>query len=522
MVSKQPTLLDQHGNPISREVLHEPQTARVAHLHQEFAGHPSRGLNPSKLAALLDEAEQGQLQSQSELFEDMEEKDAHILAEMTKRKLALVGLDWDIVPPRNASAAEQRAAAWLHDVIQDVSDFEDVLLTLADGIGKGYACAEIEWVRLGAEWLPKQIHYRPPGWFMTLPTARDTLLLRTASGQGEALRPFQWLTHLHKAKSGYVARGGLLRVLAWPYLFKNYSVRDFAEFLEIYGLPLRLGKYPAGATDKEKSTLLQAVVNIGHNAAGIIPEGMALEITEAAKGAHDPFMAMVEWAERSQSKAILGGTLTSQADGKSSTNALGQVHNEVRKDLLKADARQLAATLTRDLLYPLCALNIGGVTDLRRCPRFVFDTGEADDITAYAEALPKLVGVGMRIPQAYAHERLRIPQPQDGEPVLALAESAAQPSDNAVRLKVNLPTTVITTDAAEKLTAQLAELSAPLLDALLDPVRALVNEAESMDALRDGLIGLLGQLDAQQLAQQMQLAFAAAELAGRFEMNTGN
>jgi phage gp29-like protein len=43
--------------------------------------------------------------------------------------------------------------------------------------------------------------------------------------------------------------------------------------------------------------------------------------------------------------AILGGTLTSQADGKSSTNALGNVHNEVRHDIRESDARQLSATL---------------------------------------------------------------------------------------------------------------------------------------------------------------------------------
>ncbi|SLM64493.1 Mu-like prophage FluMu protein gp29 [Dickeya aquatica] len=50
-------------------------------------------------------------------------------------------------------------------------------------------------------------------------------------------------------------------------------------------------------------------------------------------------MSMIEWCERTP-KVILGGTLTSQADGKTSTNALGNVHNEVRHDILVADARR--------------------------------------------------------------------------------------------------------------------------------------------------------------------------------------
>src|SRR5699024_8553941 len=120
--------------------------------------------------------------------------------------------------------------------------------------------------------------------------------------------------------------------LAWPFLFKNYSVRDLAEFLEIYGLPMRLGTYPPGASDREKATLMRAVASIGHAAAGIIPEGMAIEFQEAATGASDPYVAMLDWCERTQSKIILGATLTSQADRGSNTNALGQVHNELRRD----------------------------------------------------------------------------------------------------------------------------------------------------------------------------------------------
>ena len=49
------------------------------------------------------------------------------------------------------------------------------------------------------------------------------------------------------------------------------------------------------------------------------------------------------------SKAILGGTLITQADGKTSTNALGEVHNEVRHDILTSDAAQIAATITRQI-----------------------------------------------------------------------------------------------------------------------------------------------------------------------------
>jgi phage gp29-like protein len=507
------TIVDQYGNPLRRDVLAELQTARLGHLAREFAEHPSRGLTPPKLARILEEAEAGNLAAQAELFMDMEEKDGHIFAEMSKRKRALLTLDWDVAPPRNASKAEQDDAAWLREVLQDLDNFEDVLLDALDAIGHGFAALEIAWQRPGREWLPGAIHHRPQSWFQLDHATRTQIRLRDHSLDGAALNPFGWIVHTHKAKSGHLARAGLHRVLAWPFLFKNYSVRDLAEFLEIYGLPLRLGKYPAGASDTEKSTLLRAVAGIGHNAAGIIPEGMMIDFQEAAKGTHDPFEAMIGWCERTQSKAILGGTLTSQADGASSTNALGNVHNEVRHDLMVSDARQLAGTLTRDLLYPLLALN-RGVSDPRRLPRLVFDTQEADDLALYAEALPKLAGIGVRIPVAWAHEKLRIPEPGEDEAVLGASAAASPLAVNRAALRA-MPADEA--DAADRMTARLAAGAGPEIAGWLAQIEAMLEGAESLEEFRARVLAAWPDLTQERLAAVMASAFAAAELAGMVE-----
>lgn len=252
--------------------------------------------------------------------------------------------------------------------------------------------------------------------------------------------------HTHKAKSGYLVRGGLHRALVWSYVFKNYSVRDLAEFLEIYGLPLRLGTYPAGATDGEKLTLLRAVMEIGHRAAGIIPQGMMIDFKEAAKGSSDPFMDMIKWCEMSQSKAILGGTLTSQADGKSSTNALGKVHEETRLEIRDSDAKQLASSISRDVIGALMRINYPNVSP-RRYPKFVFDLAETEDIGVYSEALPKLVSIGMQIPAPWAHKRLGIPMVSGDEPVLSMAQ-ANQPNNQAP-LTAQLPAIAMLNQATD-------------------------------------------------------------------------
>jgi phage gp29-like protein len=294
------SFFDASGRAAKVSDLSEPQTARLANRQREFSTHPSRGLTPARLARILESAEQGDILAQHDLFLDMEEKDAHLYAEMSKRRRAILTVPWSIAPPRNASAAEKSLAGELEELIRDIPNFEDVLLDMMDGVGHGFANLEIEWAREGALWLPGAITHRPQSWFLLDRDTRTELRLRDDSVDGAALTPFGWISHVHRAKSGYIARSGLHRVLSWPFLFKNYAVRDLAEFLEIYGLPLRMGKYPSGASDAEKSTLLAAVVGLGHNAAGIMPESMAIEIQEAAKGSEGPFLAMSQWAESRQ------------------------------------------------------------------------------------------------------------------------------------------------------------------------------------------------------------------------------
>jgi phage gp29-like protein len=513
-------ILDQHGNPIKRTELQEPQTSKLAQLHREFASHPSRGLTPLKLARILEAAEQGDIRAQHELFMDMEEKDTHIFAEMGKRKRALLTVEWDIVPPRNASATERKLAGYAKELMQDVPNFEDVILDALDGIGHGYSCQEIEWELIGREWMPKEISHRPQGWFQTDMATRTEIRLRDNSLDGEALRPFGWIRHVHKAKSGYIARSGLHRVLSWPYLFKNYSVGDLAEFLEIYGLPLRLGTYQSGASDDEKATLLRAVMSIGHDAAGIIPEGMMIEFKEAAKGSEGPFMAMTDWCEKSQSKAILGGTLTSQADGKSSTNALGNVHNEVREDLMRADAVQLAGTLTRDLVYPLLALNKGGVDDLRRLPKFKFVFDDSEDLGVLAEALPKLVGLGMNIPLDWAHERAGIPQAEEGAAVLGEEKPAAGPGVAANASLAALSATGADTFADQTaLDAMIESIAPDLLQgqaaATLKPVLEMIAASADYAEIHGKLAEIFPSMNTQQLEETLARAMFVAEVWGR-------
>lgn len=521
-------ILDQFGNPIESAQLQEPQTARLASLRHEYDNHPSRGLTPAKLARILQSAEQGDLTAQHELFADMEEKDGHLFSVMDQRRSAVKRLDWDVVAPEGASAAEIKDAEWAKQQLQGLEDFDDVLFDMTDAIGHGFAALELTWGRVDGVMRPTKIEHRPQGWFKlaTNPDiSRNELRLRDNTADGAALWPFGWLLHQHRARSGYISRSGLYRVMAWPFLFKNYAIRDLAEFLEIYGLPLRLGTYNPSATKEDKATLLRAVVNIGHDAAAIIPQGMMIDFKDAAKGDNRSFDAMISLMERVQSKVALGGTLTS-GEGMNGTQALGKVHQDIALHLRDSDAKQLANTISRQLIYPLLAIN-KGVTDPRRAPRLVFDTQEPEDLKLMSEALPELANIGMQIPVSWAHGKLKIPLAEKGEAVLSRSSPAAplppvgegrdggkpkSPPGKAA-LKAAVPGT--DPDELDELTDAMLDDWQEVMGDTMQPINLALATASSLAEFRDMLDGALAQADPAKLAELLARGQFAARVWGQ-------
>ncbi len=544
-------LVDTQGNPLRKDDLTTPQTddARLAHLQNHYGAHPSKGLTPAKLAGILLQAEQGDIIAQCELAEDIEEKDTHLFSELQKRRLCMKSVPWKLVPPRNASAAEKRDTDMLQELLEDMTFLPDTFFDMSDAILKGFSNSEITWQQEEKLWVPQAIDFKDPSWFMINRDDRNDIRLRDNTPNGEALNPFGWIKHIHKTKSGYVSRNGLARILAWPYIFKNFSVRDLAEFNEIYGLPLRVGKYPNGASRTEKSTLLQAVMGIGHNAGGIIPQGMQIEFEEAAKGSEKPFAYMMEFMDKAMSKAILGGTLTSQADGKSSTNALGSVHDEVRGEIRDSDLSQIDSTSTRDIVLPMYMFNCRSYTKPSRCPRLVHDTTEAEDMKLFSDSLPGLVKTGVQIPVNWVHDKLQIPLPKDGEAVLGVIEEGKteantlevkgeKPTPEAKEAKQTKPQAklknmaitklaalktkadkALNEDTADLFTHQLADGFSPILQGFNDDIEALINGAMSLEELQEQLNDM--DLSIDEASEVLQLALVASELGGMADVEDG-
>ncbi len=117
----------------------------------------------------------------------------------------------------------------------------------------------------------------------------DSFKVRTRGPEGIELPTNKFIAQ-YKARSGHPSRAGVLRVVAWMYLFKNYALKDWVAFCEVFGMPLRLGKYQPGASEEDKRALMQALLRIGADAAGIFPDGTAIEFVTPKRPARPTSM----------------------------------------------------------------------------------------------------------------------------------------------------------------------------------------------------------------------------------------
>ena len=471
--------------PRKREALSAQQTETggglTPMLYLERWGNMTNKLTPSRLASILQAADDGDITEQHVLFADMEDRCEHLAAEIGKRKRALLTLDWEILPGRAKDKRAEEVAAAVREQFDMLPTTSDLLLDLADGIGHGFAALEIEWTQTGGLHIPAAFHHRPQSWFQVMRENRNVLRLRDGSYEGAELWPFGWVIHTHRSKSGWLPRVGLFRTVAWAYLIRAYALESAILYTQIHGIPFRLGKYPPGSREEDKAALKTALANLGRDASGIIPQGMEILFEDAPSATQDIPGILVTRCEQGMSKAILGGTLTTQADGKTSTNALGEVHNEVRHDILTSDAAQIAATITRQILAPLAYLNCG-VSDPALLPYFRFDTRQAEEGE-------KVLSV----------KETSVPQPP--APLTAQARADGDKTDP-------FPDQTMIDDMAPD--ADLSAACAELLAPLFDEIREGVEPAELLVRLGD----LYPKMNTAKLQELMARAIMLATIIG--------
>lgn len=502
-----------------------PIRAHIAarEVYDKYSEYPSEGLTPRRLASIFKLADAGDVKAQMELFEEIEEKDAHVFSQLQTRKLAVTGLDWEI-QPFSSDEKDKIIADWIAEQLNAMENLNDIMMDMLDAIGKGISVMEIEW-GVDSDYHNviediRQVHAKKLVW----DAVTDEMKICTQEfPQGLSIPENKFVIHRYKAKSGHESRSGILRIVSWMYLFKNYSIKDWVAFAEVYGMPLRLGKYDASASQEDRQALMDAIISLGSDAAGIVPTSTMIEFIEAGKNSStDVYNTLASYCDAQNSKAILGQTLSSDSGGGS--YAQGKVHNEVRHDLTKADAAALESTIRQQIIAPLVYYNFGADADV---PLFQFDCQDPEDLLQTAEIYVKLgTELGLPIATDHLYKKFNIPKPEEGQ---ELAKPRKFRMDDTPLPDAEEQSAHKETDEEEAqkqidlITTLAAKNSGEIFQQLFAPLANLTAKCSSLEELKgiledkDRVLEVYKSMDTTQLSDLVHQGMYLSELIGRSE-----
>lgn len=200
---------------------------------------------------------------------------------------------------------------------------------------------------------------------------------------------------------------GLL-LKATPFaIYKRGGFGDYAQWIELFGMPQRIGKY--STYDPESRKLLEeAFEKAGSAPWVVIPKESEIETLTHSQGSgkssYDEFRKA---CNEEMLITILGQTLTT-VQGERGARSLGEVHLEVEQSKHDSDIRFVERVLNEQVKPMLEArgLNLRG-------GRFSFPHRSEPLSVQEIVSLSDII----EIPASYIHTKYGIPLPQDGEPI---------------------------------------------------------------------------------------------------------
>ena len=344
----------------------------------------------------LRSAQGGLVQPLFALYRDIVLTDAHVQTELSKRKLAVLGDTFRVLPYDRTSADDRAAAQFVESAIYACRDWRGACSALLDSVLWPVSLVEKVYAPAGSGYQLAGLVPVPP---YLLDYSRGQLAIRATTPDGTpenellAPDPDRYITHRGHLLTTPDQFGGPMRALVYWWLASSCTRDWWVRFLARYGTPFLAFKYDP-TLDGERELVKRAIQSANSLAGVAVSRSTEIQLIEASRSGADVFERFMEIAQREKSKLILGQTLSSTP---SPTGEIGSgtasLQSDVRDDIRRLDAQMLADTLRDQLFIQLCAINrLPG-----RAPYIVWGAASTAELRAKADLLGSLRNAGLEI-----------------------------------------------------------------------------------------------------------------------------
>jgi len=389
------------GAPVMQEVA---SISKSSQGWQYFVGEIM--MNPDRILSSTQAQGKG-----LELYQEMIDKDPQIASCLRSRKKAVLNKAWDIMPASEKNRDQQIAdfVIWAFNYQRRRESWYELM----DCIPKGLSVSEILWGWRDEKIVPVDLLGRNPSRFVFDKDYNLRLLTIANPFSGEPLpdRKFLYLRNEPFAENPY--GNAALKEIYYYYWFKKNALKWWGIFMEKFGSPTILAKYPATLNTEQKEAL-SAVFDTLQNATGLrVPVGLDLSFLEAVRRGDAGYLSFIEYCDKMITKSIHGQTLTSGEGDRVGSMALGRVHEDTKYEYTVDDCELLMDGINHQLIPWLVDYNFANVTAY---PKLSISYQDEDTSEAVARRDKILISdIGLKVGEDYLYGKYNIPKPQEGD-----------------------------------------------------------------------------------------------------------
>ena len=365
----------------------------------------------------------------------MDDRNGFLYGLMRSRVEAVKRLGWEISPAAD-TPRDREIAAFVREALDRMEgSFYDDLTEILQAVKFGYSVLEIVWQpwedsRHGERWAIRALRAKQQEQFefLTDPYGNVTGLVQTTPVR-QGLPAEKFVCAVFDPEPGNPYGRGLYSRLFWHDWFMREGWKFWAVAAERYGMPIVKMKVPRNAGAQTRAEARELLDSLQTSTGIVLPENMEIGLVEAVRGGNMTFGEFVNSQKEPIQIAILGQTLTSTV-GERGSRALGEIHQQVRDEIIDSDAQWLYTVINEQVVRRLVDYNYAGVGAY---PIVFPPPRDDEDLAALAGMLHDLSRLGMTLPKTWLHRKFGVPMPESIGAMPEGIDAPREEGESAVR-----------------------------------------------------------------------------------------